>query len=154
VGVSRAEKIHGSSLYPVSCGTMPCSCALRCVVWLYALSFSSTPCRVCRLAVHLVVWSYGCRLAYGCRLVRCVVIWLLGYHLAHVWRFSLSFGHSRFLLGHYCGRWVERWSVGLRNEGKKRTAWASHFLGPPLAPPSPPSTGPHPSREGRGTRCA
>jgi len=73
------------------------------------VSYGYTPCRSalhhvdfvdwCGLAVHLVVSPYGCRLVTGLS---------FGLHLAVlvvVWPFSL-------FLGHCCGRWVERWSVG------------------------------------------
>ena len=69
MGVLKTEEIHGSSIgwaVPVLCGTMPCRCAICCVVWLYALSFSSTP--------HcLALWlSFGLWLSLGplcCHLV-------------------------------------------------------------------------------------
>ena len=35
-----------AGLYPVSCGSMPCRCALRCVIWLYTLLFGPTPYQV------------------------------------------------------------------------------------------------------------
>jgi hypothetical protein len=84
-----------AGLYPVSCGAMPCCRALRCVLWLYALSFSFTPYRACRLAVHLVVWPAG--LSFGCW----VVVWP-------------AFGGSRCLLVILVVVWGIVVGVGLR----------------------------------------
>ena len=135
--VCRRQEIRGSSI----CWAVPC------VVWCYALSLRST---LCHMAVPLVVQLYT--MSFG----PMVVVW----PMIVVWSAVLSFGcwvvvwpafgDSRCCLGRCCGRWVERWSVGLRNEGKKSTAWPISWV-PSLAPPSSPSTGPHPSGEGRGT---
>ena len=106
------EEIRGSS----TCR------AVAFVVWYHALSLRST---LCHMAVRLFVELYtmsslstGGTYTLSC-VVCCVVVWLLCCRLARVWWFSLSFGRSRCCFGHYCRRWVERWSVGSRNEGKK-----------------------------------
>ena len=147
MGVSKAEGI------PVSCGDMPCRCTIRLVVQLYAMLGLAVPYRLalwlsfglwCRLVAGL---SLGCWLLLGCW----VVIWLLlsfGYWVV-VWP---AFGSSCCCLGHCCWHWVKKWSVGLRSEGGKTHYLGLPFVGSPLcSTPSPPSTGPHPSRKGRGT---
>ena len=81
---------------------------------LYPVSCGAMP---CRCALRCVTWLYPLSFSSTpCRLAR-------------VWRFSSSFGDSRCCLGRCFGRWVERWSVGLRNEGEKKHRLA-HFLGP------------------------
>ena len=128
--------------------TLGCTChvVLRLVAALYAMSYGCMPYRSALHLVEFVNWRYTLSFGpCGCRLARWVIVWLLSCRLARICWFSLSCGHSHCCLGHCCGRWVERWSVGLRNEGKKCTAWASRFLSPPLDLPSPPLTGPHPS---------
>ena len=116
---------------PVLCGAMPCRRALCCVVWLYALSFSSTP-------HHLALWLL---LAYGCCLACCVVIWLLGCRLARVWRFSLLFGALLWALG---------WEVisGVEKRGEKNAPL--NFLGPPSGFSFPSINRPTSLRRGEG----
>ena len=79
MGVLKTEEICGSSIgwaVPMLCGAMPCHCVLCCVVWLYTLSFSSTP-------HHLALWlSFGplcCHvvagLSFSLHLAVLVVVW-------------------------------------------------------------------------------
>jgi hypothetical protein len=89
--------------------------ALCLVAALYAASYGCTP---CRLALWLSFGPLGCHLVAGLS---------FGPHLA-VLVVALSCGHSHCCLGHCCRRRVERWSVGLRNEGKKNA-----LLGPPIS---------------------
>ena len=116
--------------------------ACRAVV-VVVLWSSSWCCRLCCPFAVVVVLS---RLSLCCCRRRCCVVALLPRRLG--------------CDGWICWRWGRVGSVGWnRMEGRKRTVWASHFLGPPLSSsflyPSVERkrAGPHPYGEGRGTGC-
>jgi hypothetical protein len=91
-----------AGLYPVSCGAMPCRCALSCVVWLYALSFSPMPYLVDDWRYKLSFGLLGCRLVAGLSFGCWVVVWL-------------AFGGSRCRLDILIVVWGIIVGVGLRS---------------------------------------